>query len=344
MNARMRILSLLALAFLALSCQPAPAPSPHAEPRTYTNPVGGGLLMGDPFVLRNGDRYYLFGTTDPGAGFRVYESENLVDWEEKGFAYHASDSTWATPPFWAPEVEAYRGRFYMTYSGRDRASGRLLTALAVSDRPEGPYRDLYAPWFDLGYSAIDADIFVDGDGRPYVYFSKNGMQDGYSFGIIYGAPLMPDLSGLAAEPRLLLQAEQAWERIDYAHNRANEGPFVFEHDGQYVMTYSANHTFRPGYGIGYATADHPLGPWTKSPDNPIAGTDAAVGYSGAGHNSITTSPDGSEWFIVYHTHADPAHPENQRRTVNIDRLRMENGRLIIVGPTRSPQPLPSGAR
>lgn len=102
------------------------------------------------------------------------------------------------------------------------------------------------------------------------------------------------------------------------------------------MTYSANRTFRPGYGIGYATADSPLGPWHKSPDNPIAGTDLKVGYSGAGHNSITTSPDGTELFVVYHTQADPKHPENQVRTVNIDRLCIEGERLLIVGPTRTP--------
>ena len=62
-------------------------------------------------------------------------------------------------------------------------------ALAVSDTPAGPYTDLHAPWFDFGYSAIDGHIFVDDDGKPYLYFSRNGVQDGYSFGIIYGVAL-----------------------------------------------------------------------------------------------------------------------------------------------------------
>jgi beta-xylosidase len=338
-------LTLLALMLLLAACR---APERDLElaaaEATYTNPVGGdSLLMGDPFVLKHDGQYYLFGTTDPNRGFRVYTSPDLVRWQEAGFAYERSDTTWGQPPFWAPEVLHYRDRFYMTYSARDPASGHLLTALAVSDRPEGPYRDLHAPWFDLGHSAIDSHLFVDDDGQPYVYFSKNGMQDGYSFGIIYGAPVERDLRGLAAAPVLLMQAEQDWERINYAENRANEGSFVLKHEGRYYMTYSANHTFRPGYGIGVATADAPLGPWTKDPDNPLAGTDRAVGYSGAGHNAITTSPDGTERFMVYHTHADPDHPENQQRTVNIDRIRFEEGQLVLDGPTRSPQPLPSGA-
>lgn len=62
------------------------------------------------------------------------------------------------------------------------------------------------------------------------------MRGGYSFGLIYGAPLQPDLSGLAAEPVLLLQAEQDWERINFAENRANEGPFVLKREGRYYMT------------------------------------------------------------------------------------------------------------
>ncbi len=300
--------------------------------------------MGDPFVLKHEGHYYLFGTTDPGMGFRCYTSTNLVDWQEHGFAYRRDETSWGAPPYWAPEVVPYQGKFYMTYSAGHPERGRLLTALAVSDRPEGPYQDLHAPWFDQGCSAIDAHIFVDDDGQPYVFFSKNGMQDGYSFGIIYGAQLQPGLSSLATEPVVLLEASQEWERINYAENRANEGPFVLKHDGRYYMTYAANHTFRPGYGIGYATADQPLGPWEKAAENPIAGTDLTVGYAGAGHSSLTTSPDGIERFIVYHTHADPAHPENQQRTVNIDRIRFEGGRLVIDGPTRTPQPMPSGAQ
>jgi beta-xylosidase len=333
--------SSLWLVLLLCACAPHPAPP---GTRTYTNPVGEDLIVGDPFVLKHDGGYTLFGTTDPSLGFRCFHSPDLVNWEPRGFAWKKEGECWAGAPFWAPEVTFYRGRYYMTYSGRDRENGRLLTALAVSDHPEGPYHDLHAPWFDPGFSAIDAHIFVNADGRPYLYFSRNGMRDGYSYGMNYGAPLRPDLSGLVGEPKLLMEAEQEWERIDYARNRCNEGPFVLKHDGKYVMTYSANHTFRPGYGIGYATADDPLGPFTKSPDNPIAGSDPVVGYSGAGHSSITTSPDGTELFIVYHTHADPEHPENQQRTVNIDRLRFTgDGRLQILGPTRSPQPFPSGA-
>ena len=80
-------------------------------------------------------------------------------------------------------------------------------------------------------------------------------------------------------------------------NRCNEGAFVVKHDGRYYMTYSANHTGFPHYGIGYATADTPLGPWVKAEENPIAATNVDIGVSGPGHSCITKSPDGTEMFI-----------------------------------------------
>ena len=56
------------------------------------------------------------------------------------------------------------------------------------------------------------------------------------------------------------------------------------------------------------------------------------------------SPDGKEMFIIYHSHADPQKPSVDL-VVNIDRIRFdEDGKLKIVGPPRSPQPMPSRNR
>jgi beta-xylosidase len=315
--------------------------------KTYTNPVGGTpIQMGDPFVIQHDGRYYLFGTNASNTGFKFWESADLVHWTPKDWAYQETDDSWAKSHYWAPEVKEYRGKFYMTYSAMPKRTDtpRLLIALAVSDKPAGPYEDLHAPWFDFGYSAIDGHIFVDDGGKPYLYFSRNGVQDGYSFGIIYGVALADDLSNPVGEAVKLIEADQPWEKVRYAENRCNEGAFVLKHEGRYYMTYSANHTGFPHYGIGYATADKPLGPWVKSQENPIAATNPDVGVSGPGHSCVTRSPDGKETFIVYHSHADPQKPSGER-VVNIDRLEFdENGKLKINGPTRSPQPMPSGCK
>jgi hypothetical protein len=245
---------------------------------------------------------------------------------------------------WAPEVKFYRGRFYLTYSGLVRGSppNQLRIGLAVSDTPEGPFRDLHTPLLDPGYSTIDGHLFVDDDGTPYLYFSRNGGRDGYSYGANYAVQLERDLSRPVGKPILVGEASQPWERVKWAENRCNEGMTVLQRNGRYYMTYSANHTGFPHYGVGYATAEKPLGPWTKAEENPILATKLEIGVSAPGHNSIVRSPDGKEWFIVYHSHADPQKPSSDR-VVNLDRLEFTaDGKLRVKGPTRSPQPLPSG--
>ena len=112
------------------------------------------------------------------------------------------------------------------------------------------------------------------------------------------------------------------------------------------MTYSANNTGYEHYGVGYAVADDPMGPWVKAPENPIMTTDMSRDVSSPGHNSIAFSPDSTERFIVYHRHADPrVEKPSFDRVVCIDRLVIDpDGRLRVVGPTSTPQPMPSGTK
>jgi beta-xylosidase len=251
--------------------------------------------------------------------------------------------------FWAPEVTKYRGRYYLAYSARKDGlppgARSFRLCLAAADSAAGPFHDLHAPWFDVGWSTIDAHLFVDTDGKPYVYFARVGERDesGVIMARIYGARLTSDLSRLEGEPVLCIQPNQPWEDpVGGRDTRCNEGAFIMRVGDEYFMTYSAHHYASPAYGIGWAKASKPLGPWKKHEGNPLLATGMTPGVSGPGHNSITRSPDGSELFMVYHAHADPDHPSG-RRTVNIDRIFIRDGILTIKGPTRSQQPLPSGA-
>jgi GH43 family beta-xylosidase len=110
------------------------------------------------------------------------------------------------------------------------------------------------------------------------------------------------------------------------------------------MTYSGNHYADPQYGVGYATAKSPLSKWTKSDSNPILKNDITNKVSGPGHNCIVKSPDNSEWFIVYHSHFNVLKPSG-KRILNIDRMSFQpDGSLVVKGPTRTPQPYPSGTK
>lgn len=314
--------------------------------QTYTNPVGTGIEMGDPFVMKHDGVYYLTGST-AGDGFKGWRSTDLVHWEPLGYLFRRTESTWGARSFWAPELTHYRGSFYLAYSVAP-PKGSFLICIAKSDTPEGPYEDLHAPLFDPGHGCIDAHLFIDHDNTPYLFYDEVGTvgtpskteDSGYMYGVIHAVQLSEDLSSLVGEPVECSRAEQPWENPQSSWSRCNEGAFVFRDDATCYLTYSAGHYADPTYGIGYATAPHPLGPWTKSPHNPLIARNLDAGISGPGHSCMVSSPDDSELFIVYHAHADPTKPSG-RRVVCIDRAWVaSDGVLKTTGPTRTPQPMP----
>ncbi|HYZ04990.1 MAG TPA: family 43 glycosylhydrolase, partial [Rubrobacter sp.] len=71
-------------------------------------------------------------------------------------------------------------------------------------------------------------------------------------------------------------------------------------DAVYYLTYSANNWENPDYGVGYATATSPLGPWKKYAGNPILAKDPSLPMYSTGHGSIANSPDGSQIYYVHH--------------------------------------------
>ena len=289
--------------------------------------------MGDPFALRVGSSYYLYGTRHTNRGFEVYRSDDLQGWDSLGYAFERNDSSFARRALWAPEVLAYRGRYYMTYSAIgpvDSLGYRLC--LAVADDPAGPFTDLRAPWLTWPeWKTIDAHVFVD-EGKPYLYFNRVGIRgEGKNmYGIIYVAELSDDLLRVTGEPVEVVRSSQPWEAADpHYHSNANEGAFVFREGDTYYLTYSSGHYKSPRYGIGVATATHPLGPWTKSATNPLLSSTPTRGISGPGHCSVTTAPDGQR-YLVYHVHANPEQP-GPDRTVRIEPLRVSPAGELVVG-------------
>ena len=311
-----------------------------------SQPISDSIFMGDPFMIYHDGHYYLYGTTSSGSGFKCWSAvyredsahgekvdfENLK-WRDEGFVYKKTGESWGKGSYWAPEVYFYKGLFYMAYSceGKDTTK-RMLLCLAKSNSPTGPFTDVYAPWFDPGYSCIDAHIFFDDDGQIYLYYDKVGYEgkwpDGHLFGYIFCRKLNQDLMP-KSDPVFCSKAEQPWEHPLSNRSRCNEGCSVIKHDGVYYMTYSANHYQDPYYGIGYSTATSPFGPWTKDPGNPLIGMDETTGIYGPGHNSFVYSPDSTVRYMVYHTHVSKT---NTQREVRVSRVYFDHaGKLKVEG-------------
>ena len=107
--------------------------------------------------------------------------------------------------------------------------------------------------------------------------------------------------------------------------RWSEGSTLLKRDGKggkpvYLLTYSGNNFEASNYGVGFATAESPTGPYQKSKNNPILAQapDAEIPIYSTGHGSVVASPPknkhdkvgaqdvtlrtpkGSELFYVHH--------------------------------------------
>ncbi len=346
----------------------------------YQNPLP--VKFGDPYVLHNEGKYYMYGTGGGARnGFAAYSSTDLVNWKHEGQVYHAnnvngwSDSTAAWGgAYWAPEVYKYQGKFYMFYSAqwKDNPNKELENfriGVAVADSPTGPFVDLNdEPVFDPGYPIIDANVLFDNSGKIYLYYSRacykhpvesevaawarrKGWFDVIEESWVYGVELKRDFSGVIGEPVLLLRPpvsmndkQAEWESRSVTSREVNrrwtEGSFIFRSGDMYYMMYSANYFGGKNYAVGYGTSRSPLGPFTKAPNNPVLekNTDKGGVVTGTGHNSVVFAPEGNEMFCVYHARTTATGDE---RVVFIDRMKiLDDGTLVVEGPTTSPQPAP----
>jgi len=330
---------------------------------TYTNPVYDGPFA-DPFVFRVGSTYYAVGTGDDESDWSpaklstarerahvipILRSDDLVHWKYLGRALipHPDD---CAGPFWAPEVAAENGKYYLYYSvGLCGHEGHAIR-VAVSDAPAGPYRDNHTTLIDRATTpfSIDAHPFRDADGQWYLFYAKDFLDtdNGNRAGTALVVDRLIDMTRLAGEERVVMRARCNWQL--YEANRTMygqifdwhtlEGPFVLRRNNKYYCFYSGGCFQNESYGVDYATADHPLGPWDGqgSESGPRVLKTLPGQVIGPGHCSIVTGPDNKTDYLVYH--AWP--PDMSARRMRIDPLVWTKDGPRCQGPT-TPQPTPT---
>lgn len=349
--------------------------------QSFDNPLD--VAFGDPYVIYDDatERYYMYGTGGGARnGFAAYSSTDLVNWKNEGQIYHAanangwSDSTAAWGgAYWAPEVYAYNGKFYLFYSAQwrenpDNEEENFRIGVAVANKPTGPFIDVQdRPIFDPGYPIIDANVYFAEDGKIYLYYSRccykhpvesevaewakrKGWFNEIEESWVYGVELKPDFSGIIGEPVLLLRppvkmddTQAEWESRSVTSREVNrrwtEGSFAFEHGGKIYMMYSANFFGGQNYAVGYAVSDNPLGPFVKAGNNPILekNRDGGGNVTGTGHNMMFRLKGSEKMYTVYHGRTRKT---GEERVVFIDELKMdEKGVLSVDGPSTSEKEL-----
>ena len=280
-----------------------------AEPRR--------VPLADPFILFHEGTYYAYGTCADN-GIAVMSSPDLKVWtpnvgrSKEQLALHKDDS-YGEKWFWAPEVYRVHGKFLMYYSADEHA------CVAVADHPLGPFAQTVKKPFFEREKTIDNTLFIDDDGRPYMFFDRFSNTDGLN---VWSVELENDCLHVKPEThRFCIRAYQPWERKS---GQVNEGSFVIKFKGRYYMTYSGNGYTSKDYGIGCAVAENIGGLWRKYGHNPLL--QKCGNLVGVGHHSFFRDKDG-RLRIVFHAHASESSVHPRHMYIGTAWFREEEGRI-----------------
>lgn len=339
----LRALGATLLSSFAVSSFVLPSSSSAQTPKmpvTYTNPVYASDFP-DPFVLNVAGKYYAYATNGGGATIQLLQSDDLVNWTYGTDAF-GNLPAWATPGWtWAPEVAAVPGGYAMYYTARHTESQRQCIGVAFSKSPLGPFEDsstepLICQLAEGG--SIDASPFTDRDGQRYLYWKNDGNCCGQRT-YLYVQRLSSDGLSLVGQPKALIYNTEDWE------GNLIEAPTVHRRGDKYYLFFSAADYGNETYGVGYAYAPSPIGPFTKWTRNPVLKSAGRV--AGPGHQCIVVDKLGAPWMVYHAWETGNTGYPNGQRSLRIDRITFKDGVPSVIPTTlrqTAPNAQPVGAK
>jgi beta-xylosidase len=284
------------------------------------NPLILDQFTADPTARVFEGKIYVYPSHDilasPGKGrpgwfcmedYHVFSSGDLTNWKDHGVILSQNDVDWVDTSayaMWAPDCVFKDGTYYFYFPAIAKEKGRKI-GVAVSDKPYGPFKPEAKPI--EGVLGIDPCVFIDRDGKAYIYYSLNK---------IFVAPLKDNMLELAGEPQVI---------GNLPTEGLIEGPFTFERNGIYYLTYPhvENKTERLEYAIGKS----PMGPF--EPKGVIM--DESPSGCWTNHHSIVEYK--GQWYLFYHD--DDLSPKfDKNRSIRADYLSFNaDGTIQKVIPT-----------
>ena len=263
----------------------------------------------DPVIVLHRDRYFLFQTLADG----YWTSSDLLDWT------YVSPNKWPFESNVAPAARSDGERLYLMQSafeprpvlvskhpetGQWDWHTRILPPVpgAVSRNEEGSYGEGGLPEGKLPPGPWDPDLFIDDDGRWYLYWGSSNHYPLYA-AEVDPAPPMRFLSEPIAL-HVLHPDRHGWERFGEDHSGGlpdgtpirpyMEGAWMTKHGGRYYLQYGAPGTEYNAYANGAYVGDGPLGPFEYAPWSPISYKPGGF-VEGAGHGSTFQDKHGNWW-------------------------------------------------
>jgi hypothetical protein len=246
--------------------------------------------MADPAVHVFDGRLFIYPSHDRESGipendngdhfdmndYRVFSMDDVEAGAvtDHGVVLKVGDIPWAGRQLWDCDVARRNGKYYMYFPLKDR-NDVFRIGVAVSDRPEGPFRPLDNPI--KGSYSIDPAILGDDDGQYYMYFGGlwGGQLQRYRNNKALESALLPSGNQPALCPKIALLSDDMLEFAEEPRDlvildknglpltagdtqrRFFEASWIHKYKGKYYFSYSTGDT----HLICYATGDNPYGPF-----------------------------------------------------------------------------------
>ena len=298
------------------------------------NPVIRNQFSADPTARVFNNKVYLYPSHDikPPVGqrqdwfcmedYHVFSSENLTDWTDHGMIVTQNKVPWVRPnsySMWAPDCVYRNGKYYFYFPSSPNAGGGFAVGVAIADSPEGPF--IPEPEPIKGINGIDPCVLLASDGNAYIFWGNGRC-----------AKLKDNMKELADDnPKSTVKfGNREMEMIganclEGLPNRQAEGPFAFEYNGNYYLTYP--YVRENTEVLGYATSKNPMGPYEYK------GLIMAEHANGCWTNHHSIINYKGQWYLFYH-HNDFSPSDDKRRSVCIEKLFFNaDGTIKEVKPT-----------
>ena len=284
------------------------------------NPIIRNQFTADPTARVFGDRIYLYPSHDifPPEGqrqdwfcmedYHVFSSDNLTDWTDHGMIVTQNKVPWVQPnsySMWAPDCVERNGKYYFYFPSAPKGGRGFGVGVAIADSPTGPFIPEAEPI--KGIFGIDPCVLQASDGHAYIFWGNGRC-----------ARLKDNMKELADDnPKETVKwGNREMEMVGVnclkdLPNRQAEGPFAFEANGWYYLTYP--YVREKTEVLGYAMSKNPMGPYeykglimAEQPNGCWTNHHSIVNYKG-------------QWYLFYH-HNYFSSRDDKRRSACIEKL------------------------
>lgn len=288
----------------------------------YSNPVIDYSLP-DPSIIKGEDGYFYLYATEDIRNLPIHRSKDLVNWEFLGTAFTDENRPDFEPNggIWAPDINKIGDKYVLYYSmsvwGGEWTCG---IGCAVSDRPEGPFKDCGMMFRSNGIkvqNSIDP-FYIEDNGHKYLFWG--------SFRGIYAIELSEDGLSLKSGSSPVQIAGTAYE-----------GTYIHKRGGYYYMFASIGSCcegLKSTYTTVVGRSTSLFGPYLDKKGQSMMDNYHEIlihkndSFVGTGHNSeIVSDNAGTDW-LFYHA-VSVANPDG--RVLMLDKIDWIDGWPSVEG-------------